>query len=170
MTSAIPLTNPQSTIRKPGQNRTEELSKPLRSLLQGRETKVLAAVGTNQQVQAQLNRFQTTLTEWCEQQRQFEERLLALVDQSRNAMALVQREKSQVTTKKEQVQQEEQQLLNLLPALRTAATQQEAYETIAHADHCLIEESQREKECQEMFPDVHTVTTITKVSVPLLLM
>ena len=149
----------------PGQKGPEGFSRPIRSMLQEQEAKVLAAIRTCQKVQAQLDQYQTTLAGWGERQQNLEDRLQALVDQSKEARVLLRQEESNVATKKEQVQQGEQQLHTLLQTLRTVATRQEAWEVVDDADQCTDEEGQRAEECQGMFPDVHLVTTINKVSV-----
>ena len=133
-------------------------------MLQEQEAKVEAAIRSSQEVQGELDRYQTTLTGWGEQQQQIEEKLQSLLDQSKKARELVQQEKSQVAAKKKEMQQGEEQLHTLLPVLRRVASPQEAYVAIDDADHCTDEERQRMEECLGMFPDVQTITTITKVS------
>ena len=141
------------------QEGTPGLSRPVQSLLQEQETKVLAAIHSCQEIQAQLHDYQTTLVGWGEQQQHLEDQLQALVDQSKSARVLVQQEKSKVTVKRK----EEQQLHVVLQELRTVSTRPEAYKVIDDAEHRTNVEKQR-VECRAMFPDVHTVTTIKKVS------
>ena len=151
----------------PGQQGPAGLSRPIRSLLQEQEAKVLAAIRTCQEVLAQLDQYHTTLRGWGERQQNLEDRLQALVDQSKGARVLVRQEEDKVEDKREQVKQGEQQLHAMLQELRTAATRLVAYDAIDNADHCTEEESQRAEECRAVFPDVHTVTTVSKVSVSL---
>lgn len=139
------------------------LSTAIRSMLQEQEAKILAAISACQEAQAQLNHYQTTLMDWSEHQQKLEDRLQALVDQSKGARVLVRQEELHVEAKKHQVQQGEQQLHSLLQALRAASTRQEAFEAIDEGDLHTAEERQRVEECHRMFPDVHTVTTITRV-------
>ena len=155
-----------SASGQPGKRKRAGLSKAIRSMLQSQEAKVLAAIRTCQDVQAQLDQYQTTLAGWGEQQQQLEERLLALVEQSRNSRMLVQQEESKVAAKKEQLQQRKQHLRALLPALRTPTTPHEAIDVIDNADHCIDEEIPKVEECQKLFPEVPAVTTIGQVSDP----
>ena len=102
---------------------------------------------------------------WGERQQHLEDQLQALVDQSKSARVLVRQEESKVAVKREEEQQMEQQLHTLLQELRMVAMGHEAYGIIEDAAHRTDEEKQRVEECIAMFPDVHTVNTISKVSV-----
>ena len=147
------------------QEDTKGLSKYVQSLLQDQEAKVLAAIHTCQEIQGQLHEYQITLVDWGERQQHLEDRLQALVDQSQSARVLMRQEESKVAIKREEEQQMEQQLHAVLQELHMVSTRHEAYEIIEDAVHRTDEEKQRVKECLTMFPDVHIVTTITKVSV-----
>ena len=147
------------------QEETRGLSKYVQSLLREQEAKVLAAIHTCQEIQGQLHDYQTTLVGWGEQQQHLEDRLQALMDQSKSARVLVRQEESKVAVKKEEEQQVEQQLHAVLQKLHTVSTRLEAIEIIDDAAHSTDKEKQRVEECHAMFPDVHTITTITKVSV-----
>ena len=147
------------------QEGTPGLSRPVQSLLQDQEAKVLAAIHTCREIQGQLQEYQTTLVDWGEWQQHLEDQLRALMDQSKSARMLMRQEESKVAIKREEEQQREQQLHAVLQELRTVSTRPEAYKVIDDAVHRTDEEKQRVKECRAMFPDVHTVTTIKKVSV-----
>ena len=149
----------------PAQQGPAGLSKLTRSLLQDQEAKVLAAIHACQEEQAQLRQYHTTLRGWGERQQDLEDQLQALVDQSKGARTLVRQEEAKVEARQEQTQQREQQLHTMLQELRTAATRLDAYDAMKDADRCIGEESERMEECLAVFPDVHTVTTVTKVSV-----
>ncbi|XP_063850773.1 tripartite motif-containing protein 5-like isoform X2 [Scylla paramamosain] len=150
-------------LRRFTQKRTVGLSRKAQSLLKVQEAKILTAIRTCQEVQAQLDQYQTTLIGWGKQQQQLQDQLQALMDQSKSANMLVHREEAQVAAKKLEVHQGEQQLHALLQTLRTAAPQHEVYEVIDSAEHYTEEESQRAEAYLRMFPDVHSITTITKV-------
>ena len=157
-----------SPVTGPGRKGPASLSNKIRSLLQDQEAKVLAAIHTSQEVQAQLRQTQTSLAEWGDRQQDLEDRLQALMDRSKNARLQVLQEEARVTAKMEQVQEGEQQLHALLDTLRMVTTGLEAYKAIADADHRTEEERERTEECRAVVPDLHTVTTIRKVSVLLL--
>lgn len=169
--SACPAPKPGKDIEEPtlspvtghGQTGPGGLSMAMRSMLQEKEAKILAAIRVCQEVQAQLNQYQTTLMGWGEQQQHLENRLQALVDQSKDARVLVRQEESHVEAKKQQVHRGEQQLHAVLQTLHTVTTPQEACEAIMDTDHRTDEERQKAEDCRAMFPTVHTVTTISKV-------
>lgn len=151
------------SVTESSQNGQTGLSKTIRFKLQEQEAKALATIRTCREVQTQLSQYQTTLVDWNERQQNLEDRLQSLVAQSKGARVLVQQEESNVVGKKEQVQQGEQQLQALLQTLRTVTTDQEAEATSIHVARCIDMEKQRAEECRRLFPDVHTVTTISKV-------
>ncbi|KAG0724764.1 Tripartite motif containing 13 [Chionoecetes opilio] len=148
----------------PSQKGQQGLSKRVRSLLEEQEAKILAAIHNCQKVKAQLNKYQTTVASWGEEQQHLQNRLQSLVDQCKDARVLAQQEELSASEKEQQINQGEQQLHTVLQAVRTAASAVEAYETIEDADHVMEEETQREEECLARFPDVHTVTTIKKAT------
>ncbi|KAG0728339.1 hypothetical protein GWK47_032685 [Chionoecetes opilio] len=147
---------------RPGEKGQQGLNKKVRSLLEKQEAKILAAINNCQKVKAQLNQHETTVRGWGRQQLSLEDRLQSLVDQCNDARMLAQQEELSASDKRQQVNHGEHQLHTLLQAVRTAASGVEAYKTIEDSDHVMEEETQREKECLAMFPDVHTVTTIKK--------
>lgn len=172
--ASLPLMS-EETVKSPpslsGRSNLKQagcLSSAIRSMVQEQEKKVLATIKSCQELQWQLNWYEETLVIWSEQQQHLEDRLQALVDQSKNARVLTQQEKTHVAVKKEQVQQGKQQQKAMLKTLRTATTRQEAFEAIDDADHLMEEERLRTEEWREKFPDVHTVTTIRKVSLLML--
>lgn len=139
-----------------------KISNKVNSLLQEQETKVLAAIRSCQEVQAQLDHYQTVLTGWSERQQQYEIQLEALVNCSKSARDLVRQEEDQVVTKKEDMRHREQKLHIMLQTLRKTPTEEKVRETSSDVAN-LTEESQRAKECIRGFPDIYTVNTINKV-------
>lgn len=109
---------------------------------------VQSAIPTSQDRLAQLEQYQTILKDWYERQQNLENQLQTLLDQSKKASKLVQQERAKVENQKKKEQQ-----LN--------AMVQES------SDKTTKQERQRVEVCPEMFPDVHTVTTITKVTAAL---
>ena len=157
------LTAP-AAVTQPAPRATAGLSKRTRSLLQEQEAKVLAAIRSCQEEQSQLADYRTTLGGWCGRQQQLEDDLQTLVDQSKGAREAISREDSRVEGRQEKVRQREEALHAMLQELRTPSTRQEAYEVIEDADH-LLEEEEEEEERAAVFPDVHVVTTVARVSV-----
>ncbi|XP_063868893.1 E3 ubiquitin-protein ligase TRIM32-like [Scylla paramamosain] len=149
-------------VTRPASKATTGLSRKAQSLLQEQEVKVLAAIRSCQEEQSQLAEYLTTLGGWSSRQQRLQDELQTLVDQSKSAREAVRREESRVEGRQEEVRQKEQQLHAALQSLRTAATRQEAYEVIEDTD-LLVEDSQTEG-CLGVFPDVHAVTTVTKVA------
>ncbi|XP_063887781.1 uncharacterized protein LOC135115202 isoform X3 [Scylla paramamosain] len=143
----------------------ECLSRAIRSMLQEQEEKVLATIRGCQELQVQLDHYQTSLGVWGEQQQHLEDRLQTLVDRSKGARLLVRQEEAQVEDKRKQVQQGEQQQHLMLRRLRSVTSRQEAFEAIDDADLLADQESQRTQAWQEMFPKVPTVATIRKMRV-----
>ena len=157
-------------VTRPAPRATAGLGRKTQSLLQEQEAKVLAAIRSCQEEQRQLAEYRTTLGEWGgRQQRLEDELLLTLVEQSKGAREVMCREDSQVERRQEEVQRREEALHAVLQAMRTPATRQEAYDVIVEADHLLEgeeeEESERREERVAVFPDVHVVTTVARVSV-----
>ncbi|XP_063845320.1 tripartite motif containing 13-like isoform X2 [Scylla paramamosain] len=149
-------------VTRPALKATTGLSRTTQSLLQEQEAKILAAIRSCQEEQSQLAEYLTTLSCCSSRQQRLHDELQMLVDQSKSAREAVRREESRVEGRQEEVRQKEQQLHTALQALRTAATRQEAYEVIEDTDH-LVEDSQT-GECLGMFPDVHAITTVTRVA------
>lgn len=104
---------------------------------------VQSAIPTSQDRLAQLEQYQTILKDWYERQQNLENQLQTLLDQSKKASKLVQQERAKV----ENQMKKEQQLNAMVQESSDKTTKQER---------------QRVEVCPEMFPDVHTVTTITK--------
>ncbi|XP_045117305.1 E3 ubiquitin-protein ligase TRIM32-like [Portunus trituberculatus] len=156
------LTAP-AAVTQPAPRATAGLSKRTRSLLQEQEAKVLAAIRSCQEEQSQLADYRTTLGGWCGRQQQLEDDLQTLVDQSKGAREAISHEDSRVEGRQEKVRQREEALHAMLQELRTPSTRQEAYEVIEDADH-LLEEEEEEEERAAVFPDVHVVTTVTRVA------
>lgn len=156
-----------SSRREPGQNEAADLSSTIRSLLQEQKTKVQAAIRTCQKVQQELDQYQATLTDWGDHHHNLENTLKALTDQTRRAKVLIRQEESpKVADKKEQVQQREQQLYGMLQALSTVVIELEAGVVVVDAARSTEEAEQSVQECREMFPNVDTITTTRRVSVP----
>ncbi|XP_050736593.1 uncharacterized protein LOC127008518 isoform X2 [Eriocheir sinensis] len=128
------------------------------SLLQQQEAKVLTAISTCQDVQAQLGKFQTTLADWCQQQQHLENSLQTVIDESRSARVLVQQNELKVAAKNEVVKTGEQKLNAALEALRKINSPQAAYLAIDNADKCTDKEEQSTKETQGMLLEVADVT------------
>ena len=101
---------------------------------------------------------------WDEWHQHLEDQLQALMDQSKSARVLVRQEESNVVVKRKEEQRGEQQLHAVLQELRTVSTRAKAFEVINDAEHHTNEEKQRVEGWRAMLPDVHTVTTITKVN------
>ena len=135
---------------------TMELSKRAQSLLQEQEVKILAVIRSYKEEQSQLADYLKILHAWGG-------KLQTPMDQINNAQELLCCEESRVEGRKEEVRRREEALHAMLQAMRTAATRQEVYEVIENSDHLMEEE--REKEGMGVFPDVHTVTTVARVSV-----
>ncbi|XP_063855619.1 E3 ubiquitin-protein ligase TRIM56-like isoform X4 [Scylla paramamosain] len=150
-------------VTRPAPKATTGLSKRAQSLLQEQEVKVLAAIRSCQEEQSQLAEYLTTLGGWSSRQQRLQDELQTLVDQSKSAREAVRREEFRVEGRQEEVQQKEQQLHAALQSLRTAATRQEAYEVIEDTD-LLVEKDSQTEGCLGVFPDVHAVTTVTKVA------
>ncbi|XP_063882587.1 uncharacterized protein LOC135112258 isoform X2 [Scylla paramamosain] len=150
-------------VTRPAPKATTGFSRKAQSLLQEQEVKVLAAIRSCQEEQSQLAEYLTTLGGWSSRQQRLQDELQTLVDQSKSAQEAVHREESRVEGRQEEVRQKEQQLHAALQSLRTAATRQEAYEVIEDTDHLVEKDSQTEG-CLGVFPDVHAVTTVTKVA------
>lgn len=146
----------------PSQKRTEGLSRPIQSMVKEQEDKVLAAICSSQEVQEQLDHYQTTLKAWGDQHQKLDDKLQALVEQNNHAMLLVRQEEAQVVAQMQQVQQGKQQLHAVLQTLRTATTREEAVEATEDAEHLVDEERQRTAQCLGVFPDSNTVTTVRK--------
>ncbi|MPC44830.1 E3 ubiquitin-protein ligase TRIM13 [Portunus trituberculatus] len=176
LATVTPNPGKQSTapaaVTQPAPRATAGLSRKTRSLLQDQEAKVLAAIRSCQEEQRQLADYRTTLGRWSGRQQRLEDELQTLVDQSKGARELISQEESRVEGRQEEVRQREEALHAMLQALRTAATRQEAYNVIEDADH-LVEEEEEEEEKEEnkkkeerqaVFPNVHVVTTIARVS------
>ncbi|XP_050709786.1 tripartite motif-containing protein 2-like isoform X2 [Eriocheir sinensis] len=128
------------------------LSGTISSLLQQQETKVLAAISTCQKVQAQLDQFQTTLADWCQQQQHLENSL-------QTSRELVQQNELKVAAKNEVVKKGEQMLNAALEALRKINSPQAAYAAIDNAEKCTDEEEKSAKESQGMLLEVADATT-----------
>lgn len=137
----------------------------IRSMLQEQESKVLAAIRTCQEVEAQLGQYQITLAGWCEQQQRLEDGLQRVIGQSRSARELVRQEETRAAAKKEEVKEGGQQLHAALETLRRVAAAHEVAPAIDDADHCTDEAEQRAGECMGMFPDVVAAAAARKVSV-----
>ncbi|KAK8372397.1 hypothetical protein O3P69_014582, partial [Scylla paramamosain] len=150
-------------VTRPAPKATTGLSKRAQSLLQEQEANVLAAIRSCQEEQSQLAEYLTTLGGWSSRQQRLQDELQTLVDQSKSAREAVHREESRVEGRQEEVRQKEQQLHAALQSLRTAATRQEAYEVIEDTD-LLVEKDSQTEGCLGVFPDVHAVTTVTKVA------
>lgn len=162
-TAASAFENFMKNVRESSQNRSGTISMAIHSMLQEQEGKVLVAMRNCVAVHEQLDRYRASLVEWGERQQILEDQLQALVDQSKDARLLAQEEESKVKAKMEQVQQGDQQLQALLQTLREVTTEHEAGIVSVDVACCIDKERQRVEECQTMFPDVHTVTTIMKV-------
>lgn len=152
-----------SPAMKPDVTAGECLSRAIRSMLQDQEKKVLATIQGCQELQVQLDHYQTSLGVWGEQQQHLEDRLQTLVDRSKNARLLVSQEEAQVEDKKKQVQQGEQHQHLMLHRLRSVTSRQEAFEAIDDADQLADQENQRTQTWQKMFPEESTVTTVRKM-------
>lgn len=139
------------------------LCRKMHSMLQEQEAKVLVAIGACQEVQSQLDQYQTTLSCWADQQQRIEKRLQEVLAQSRGARVLVLQEESQVAAKKEEVQHREQQLHAMRENLHKVTTDQEADVAIMEVGRCTDEAEKRLEECREMFPNVDTVVTAMEV-------
>lgn len=140
------------------------------SLLQQQEAKVLTALSTCQEAQAQVGKFQTTLEDWCQQQQQLEDILQTVIDESRGARVLVKQNVLKVAAKNDVVKTGEQKLKAALEALQKINSPQAAYLAIDNADKCTDKEEQNTKESRGMLLEVANVTTdaAKKVSVPYL--
>lgn len=143
------------------------LSRSMHSLLQEQRAKVLSTITDCREVQLQLDQYQTTLTDWHDQQQKLEDKLQAIIDDSRNSRELLQQEKAKAADMKQQVQQGEEQLHGVLESLQEVSTEQQAGMAVVDVIRCTDDAEQRVEECRVLFPDVHTVTTARKVSVPL---
>ena len=119
-------------------------------------------------MEAQLDQYQATLTDWHDQQQQLEDKLQALIDDSKSSRALMQQEKSQVAEKKTQIQQGEQQLQAALETLQKVTTDQEAGGAVVDVFRFTDDADQWVEDCRGLFPDVNTVTTARRVSTALL--
>ncbi|XP_063856166.1 uncharacterized protein LOC135097961 isoform X2 [Scylla paramamosain] len=150
-------------VTRPAPKATTGLSRKAQFLLQEQEAKVLAAIRSCQEEQSQLAEYLTTLGGWSSRQQRLQDELQTLVDQSKSAREAVHREESRVEGRQEEVRQKEQQLHAALQSLRTAATRQEAYEVIEDTE-LLVEKDSQTEGCLGVFPDVHAVTTVTKVA------
>lgn len=152
---------------KPSRKRAPGLSNKMRSLLQEQEAKVIAAASVCQEIQSQLDHYQTTLSAWDNQQDQLEKRFQAVMDQIRNVRKLMRQEESQVAAKKDQMQLAKLQLETQLETLRKITTEQEAAIAIVDVVRCTDETEKKVEESQRMFPNFNTVITARKVSITL---
>lgn len=149
------------------QKGTTSLSRSMHSLLQEKKAKAMSVITACKEVQSQLDQYQTTLTDWHNQQQLLEDKLQAITDGSRSSRELLRQEKSKAANKKQQVHQGEQQLQGVLQTLERISTEQQALSAVGDIIRCTDDVEKRMKHCREMFPDVHTVTTSRKVRVPL---
>lgn len=147
----------------PNQKRGAGLSKSMHALLQEQEAKVVAVITACQEVQSQLERYETTLTGWHDQQQQFQDKFQAITDGIRRCKELVQQEKSKTAQKKNQVHQREQQLHCVLETLKKVDTDHQAGVMVVDVIRCTDDAQQRVEQCREMFPDMQTVTTARKM-------
>lgn len=74
---------------------------------------------------------------------------------------MLKQEKSKGVENKQQVQQ------GVLQTLQNVSMEQQAGMVVGDVIRCTDDAKQRAEQCREMLPEVHTVTTARKVSVPL---
>lgn len=147
-----------------GTKEASGLSRKMHSFLEEQEAIVVGAITACQETQSQLDQYQTTLTDWDQQQQQLENRLQELIDQICSARQLVQQEKSRAVAKKEKLKKREQELQAVLEVVRTPRTEQGVGAVMSKVFRCTGEAEQLLEECRASIPDAGTVATITKVS------
>lgn len=138
---------------------TAGISGKTRSLLRDQETKIMAAIGTCQNVHSQLNQYEMGLEGWGSTQQILEGKFQKVMDQNRTAKDLVQHEKFRTSIKREEVKEMEKELRAALQTLKTVSTEQEAGTAFLDGTRCVEEAQVNAEECMGVLSDESATVT-----------
>ncbi|XP_069939521.1 uncharacterized protein [Cherax quadricarinatus] len=148
---------------KPGQDHTRGISKKLQSMVQEHKNSINNLISECEEVLSQLDKYQGKVRDWKTQHHQLQERLYDLMEKNMAAIELLEQEDTSVANMTTEGEAGKKQLQTMLECLDTVNTAQEVVTTIDEGDQYNVEVEVWIQKCQELFPNVNTVSTSVKV-------
>lgn len=139
----------------------------LKRVLEEQKSKMMREAEDQQEIESHLKQYRRQLADWTTQHHQLLESLYDLVEQNRTVLDLLQQEDSRVLLQMTKGENVKYQMNTALWSMEFFTRVDEVYQVITQTDHCMDKAQDWKKKCQELFPDINTVTTSMKVFNPI---
>lgn len=165
--SAEDLSSSKAGTVTPGEATLVTITFTLKKLLEEQKSRMMREMEDQQEMQSHLVQYRAQLADWTTQHHQLLDSLSDLVEQNKSALDLLKQEDSRVLLQMTNGQNVNNQRKAVLRNMESLTKAEEVYQVITQADHCMDEAQGWKKKCQEIFPDINTVTTSMKVFNPI---
>nr|XP_053628629.1 tripartite motif-containing protein 59-like [Cherax quadricarinatus] len=157
------LTPAGAVLAKCGQDRKRGFSEKLQSMVQEEKSSINNLISECEEMLSQLGKYQGLVRDWNTLHHQLQDRLYDLMEKNMAAIELLEQEDISVVNMTTEGEDGKKQLQTMLECLDTVTTAQEVFAVIDEADQSNMEAEDWIQKCQELFPDVNTISTSVKV-------